>query len=160
MLVVAFYYLYRFLKKNVMLAGMWISKEKPTMSTFLWPILDAVNDLYTNGKLTYKQQLFYCFGMAAVPPPPPHTHTHQHLGQHGFACLVQAINSASLPVQLQSIMHKLHKLGECFYLDITRHLGNTLECCSYLSCIVTIVSYSRYRVVYQLYPSRQYLYWA
>jgi hypothetical protein len=39
----------RFLRKNMLLGGMWYSKEKPTMTTFLKPILDEINMLYRKG---------------------------------------------------------------------------------------------------------------
>ena len=34
----------------MLLAGLWYSKEKPTMNTFLTPLIDELNDLYENGK--------------------------------------------------------------------------------------------------------------
>lgn len=40
----------RFLKKNMILGALWFSPEKPTMSSFLRPLIDAVNDLYVNGE--------------------------------------------------------------------------------------------------------------
>ena len=42
---------YRFAKKNMMLAGIWCSKEQPIMNVFLKPLVDSLNDLYKNGIL-------------------------------------------------------------------------------------------------------------
>ena len=39
-------YISRFLGKNMLLGGMWYSKEKQTMTTFLKPIIDEINTLY------------------------------------------------------------------------------------------------------------------
>ena len=33
----------------MLLAGLWFSKDKPSMHSFLRPIVDEVNDLFTNG---------------------------------------------------------------------------------------------------------------
>ena len=43
----------RFLKKYTLLAGMWLSDVKPTMSLFLRPVIDAINTLYTKGNLRF-----------------------------------------------------------------------------------------------------------
>ena len=34
----------------MILAAMWFSRTKPLMSTFMRPVLDAVNSIYTNGE--------------------------------------------------------------------------------------------------------------
>ena len=34
---------YRFLRKNLLLAGMWFGRSKPTMSTFLKPLMDQLS---------------------------------------------------------------------------------------------------------------------
>lgn len=34
----------------MILGGLWYSKDKPTMTTFLRPLIDDLNDLYVNGK--------------------------------------------------------------------------------------------------------------
>lgn len=34
----------------MILGALWFSDEKPTMTTFLRPLMDAFNDLYKNGK--------------------------------------------------------------------------------------------------------------
>ncbi len=39
---------FRFLK-NMLLVGIWYSREKPTMTTFLKPFIDSVNSLLENG---------------------------------------------------------------------------------------------------------------
>ena len=33
----------------MLLAGLWYSKEKPTMTTFLYPLLMELNNLWKNG---------------------------------------------------------------------------------------------------------------
>ena len=35
----------RFKKRNMILAAIWFSASKPTMSTFLRPLMDAINDI-------------------------------------------------------------------------------------------------------------------
>lgn len=35
----------------MLLAGVWYSKDKPTMTTFLKPIVEEINSLYTQGKV-------------------------------------------------------------------------------------------------------------
>ena len=42
-------YVFRFLRKNMLLAGVWYSKDKPTMTTFLKPIIEEINELYVHG---------------------------------------------------------------------------------------------------------------
>ena len=39
-------------EKNMLLAGIWYSKDKPTMTTFLKPIIEEINELYTHGNIT------------------------------------------------------------------------------------------------------------
>lgn len=41
---------YRCSKKYTILAGLWFSKQKPTMTTYLRPLVNKLNYLYTNGK--------------------------------------------------------------------------------------------------------------
>ena len=45
-------FLPRFSKRNMILAGMWFSKEKPTMSSFLEPLMNEVNDLSRTGNMS------------------------------------------------------------------------------------------------------------
>ena len=40
---------FRFSKKNMILAGLWFDDEKPTMSTFLHPLMLEMNRLYEKG---------------------------------------------------------------------------------------------------------------
>ena len=40
----------RFSKKNIILGGLWFSKEKPTMSTFMKPFVYKLNTLYHEGR--------------------------------------------------------------------------------------------------------------
>ena len=41
----------RFNRKNLVLAGLWFSKEKPTMTTFLEPLIQDLNVLADKGVL-------------------------------------------------------------------------------------------------------------
>ena len=43
--------LYRFSKQHMLLAGLWFDTHKPTMSTFLYPLMISLNRLYLEGKL-------------------------------------------------------------------------------------------------------------
>ena len=48
------FFLHRFLKRHVLLGGMWFCKsDKPPMNSFLLPIIEDVNKLYTTGKIIY-----------------------------------------------------------------------------------------------------------
>jgi hypothetical protein len=49
----------RFLRKNMLLAGIWYSKVKPTMTTFLKPIIEEINELYTHGNVV----LYFTYNM-------------------------------------------------------------------------------------------------
>ena len=50
---VPFYYVCRFTVRNILLCGVWYSKSKPeNMHTFLKPVIDSINDLYTKGKVS------------------------------------------------------------------------------------------------------------
>ena len=43
---------FRFSVRNTLLCGVWYSKSKPeNMHTFLKPVIDSLNKLYTEGKL-------------------------------------------------------------------------------------------------------------
>ena len=42
----------RFSKRNMILAGLWYSRDKPTMTTFLRPLIDELNCLYKDGNVT------------------------------------------------------------------------------------------------------------
>ena len=42
--------LYRFSKQHMLLAGLWFDTHKPTMSTFLYPLMTSLNRLYLEGK--------------------------------------------------------------------------------------------------------------
>ena len=35
----------------MLLAGIWFSKEKPLMNVFLRPVIDEINEIYSNGSL-------------------------------------------------------------------------------------------------------------
>ena len=53
----------RFLKKNMILGALWFSSEKPTMATFLRPLIDSLNNLYLKGiwiKVAYIAQPSLC----------------------------------------------------------------------------------------------------
>ena len=39
----------RFSRKNMLLAALWFSEEKPTISTLLGPLMEELNDLLING---------------------------------------------------------------------------------------------------------------
>ena len=39
----------RFSKKNVLLAGIWFSRDKPTMTTYLAPVIPEINKLTSQG---------------------------------------------------------------------------------------------------------------
>lgn len=41
---------FRFSRKNMILAALWFSEQKPTMSTLLEPLFEEMNELYMNGK--------------------------------------------------------------------------------------------------------------
>lgn len=44
----------RYLKQNILLCGQWYSREKPSnlaMHTFLRPLMETLNRLYTEGKV-------------------------------------------------------------------------------------------------------------
>lgn len=41
----------RYSVRNILLCGVWYSRSKPdNMHTFLKPVIDLINDLYTKGK--------------------------------------------------------------------------------------------------------------
>ena len=40
---------YRFSRKNMLLAALWFSEEKPVMSTLLGPLMEEMNGLFQNG---------------------------------------------------------------------------------------------------------------
>lgn len=37
--------------KNMLLAGLWYDNEKPTMATFLYPLMSSVNGLFQQGNM-------------------------------------------------------------------------------------------------------------
>ena len=42
----------RFSVRNILLCGVWYSRSKPdNMHTFLKPVIDSINDLYSKGKI-------------------------------------------------------------------------------------------------------------
>ena len=48
-----YYYVCRFSVRNILLCGIWYSRSKPeNMHTFLKPVIDSINDLYTRGKIS------------------------------------------------------------------------------------------------------------
>lgn len=57
----------------MLLAGVWYSKDKPTMTTFLKPIVEEINSLYTQGLVIStpdgKQTLLCVLLMCAVDLP-------------------------------------------------------------------------------------------
>lgn len=40
----------RFSRRNIMLAGLWFAKTKPTMTTYIMPLIMSINELYEKGK--------------------------------------------------------------------------------------------------------------
>ena len=38
----------RFSRRNIMLAGLWFVKTKPTMTTYIMPLIMSINELYEN----------------------------------------------------------------------------------------------------------------
>ena len=42
-------YVYRFSRENMLLCGMWFDREKPSMTTFIKPIIEQINKLYLQG---------------------------------------------------------------------------------------------------------------
>ena len=40
----------RFLRKNMILGALWFSKDKPTMTTYLKPLMASINELSYEGK--------------------------------------------------------------------------------------------------------------
>lgn len=50
----------RFLKRHVLLAGMWFCKsDKPPMNLFLLPIIEELNKLYNIGKYIYNDETLF-----------------------------------------------------------------------------------------------------
>ena len=45
------FYTCRFSKKYLILAGIWFSKDKPTMESYMHPLVEKVNELYYDGML-------------------------------------------------------------------------------------------------------------
>lgn len=45
--------LFRFSKQHMLLAGLWFDSQKPTMATFLHPLMNSLNDLYVKGMRTF-----------------------------------------------------------------------------------------------------------
>ena len=50
----------RFSRKNMILAALWFSEQKPTMSTYLGPLMEELNDLRING-------IIHVYSMYMVP---------------------------------------------------------------------------------------------
>ena len=42
-------YICRFKRKNLILAGLWFNKSKPTMNTLLGPLVEELNELANKG---------------------------------------------------------------------------------------------------------------
>jgi len=57
------YFLHRFLK-NMLLFALWFSRHKPLMSTYLRPLVDAVNTLLVKGNNCALTSLIIEFGPA------------------------------------------------------------------------------------------------
>ena len=43
------FFLVRFSKKNMILTGLWCSRDKPVMNMYLKPLIESVNELYSKG---------------------------------------------------------------------------------------------------------------
>ena len=39
----------RYSKKNMLLCGLWYDSEKPTMTTYLYPLMSSLNNLFHQG---------------------------------------------------------------------------------------------------------------
>ena len=53
---------FRFSVKHVLLCGIWYSKAKPNMYTFLKPLVDTMNMLYKDGKIIMLNIIRYTAG--------------------------------------------------------------------------------------------------
>ena len=60
--IMMYVYMCRFVRDNVLLAGLWFSKDKPPMNLFLSPVIQEINNLYREGMLfsTRDYQLHVC----------------------------------------------------------------------------------------------------
>ena len=52
-------WMHRFSRRNMLLAGLWYSKEKPTMNTFLLPLIEELNQLYEEGECKNYTHVYY-----------------------------------------------------------------------------------------------------
>ena len=50
-------FVYRFSKRNMILAGLWLSEDKPMMTSYLRPLMNEMNDLLVKGELLYTHYL-------------------------------------------------------------------------------------------------------
>lgn len=48
--ITCFAYIYRFQKKYILLGAIWYSSDKPYMYTYLKPIMEEINELYSQGE--------------------------------------------------------------------------------------------------------------
>ena len=44
-------FVYRFSRKNMILAGLWFDVDKPTMATLLQPLMQEMSELYEKGSI-------------------------------------------------------------------------------------------------------------
>ena len=51
--------LYRFLRHNILLAGLWFDKAKPPMNMFLLPVMKEMRELQENGIMSYSDQILW-----------------------------------------------------------------------------------------------------
>ena len=52
--------LFRFQKRYMILGGIWFSEDKPTMNSFLKPIIDEINCLYSEGTVPRFSIIMVC----------------------------------------------------------------------------------------------------
>lgn len=58
--------IYRFLKSNLLLAGLWYGEQKPTMTTFLSPFIKEINHLSDQGIHMYMYIYMYMYMYVAT----------------------------------------------------------------------------------------------
>ena len=66
------FYTCRFSKKYLILAGIWFSKDKPTMESYMHPLVEKVNELYYDGMLNlnlcFNSPIFHFTGVDVDTP--------------------------------------------------------------------------------------------
>lgn len=91
----------RFSKCNMLLAGLWFAKAKPVMSSYLRPIVEEVNHLYSTGILVHTpdgmklcQAMMLCTCLD-LPAKATVTNMKQWNGENGCSvCLDKGDNTA------------------------------------------------------------------